>query len=56
MVNVIEETKDIDTLDAQEVMVSLKAFEQKLERHADAATERAFQSLSVNPRERSSTA
>ena len=55
IVNVIEETKDTDTLDAQEVTTSLRAFEQRLGRHADAATERAFQSLSINPKEGSST-
>ncbi|XP_048432768.1 uncharacterized protein LOC125473660 [Pyrus x bretschneideri] len=50
-----KETKDTDTFDAQEVTASLRVFEQKLERHDDAAIKRAFQSLSINPREGSST-
>lgn len=54
IVNIIEETKDIGTLDAQEVMASLKAFKRRFERHVDAATKRVFKSLSVNPRNGSS--
>lgn len=54
IVNIIEETKDTGTLDAQEIMASLKAFERRLERRVDAATKRAFNSLSVNPRDGSS--
>ncbi|CAN6688476.1 unnamed protein product [Malus baccata var. baccata] len=48
IVSVIEETKDIDTLNVQDVMVSLRAFDQKLERHADGATEKVFQSLNIS--------
>ncbi|KAM2281063.1 hypothetical protein ACFX1S_041706 [Malus domestica] len=47
IVSVIEETKDIETLSVQDLMASLRAFDQRLERHADSATEKAFQSLSV---------
>ncbi|KAM1079184.1 hypothetical protein ACFX2B_013776 [Malus domestica] len=47
IVSVIEETKDTDTLNVQDVMASLRAFDQRLERHADSATEKAFQSLNI---------
>ncbi|XP_068328040.1 uncharacterized protein [Pyrus communis] len=42
IVSVIEETKDIETLSVQDVMASLRAFDQRLERHADFAPEKAF--------------
>ncbi|KAM2280970.1 hypothetical protein ACFX1S_041627 [Malus domestica] len=47
IMSVIEETKDIDTLSVQDVLASLNAFDQRLERHADGATEKAFQSLNI---------
>ncbi|XP_018504975.2 uncharacterized protein LOC108867808 [Pyrus x bretschneideri] len=47
IMSVIEETKDIETLSVQDVMTSLRAFGQRLERHADFAPEKAFQSLNV---------
>ncbi|KAM1485555.1 hypothetical protein TB1_036396 [Malus domestica] len=47
IVSVIEETKDTETLSVQEVMASLRAFDQRLERHADSAPEKAFQTLNV---------
>ncbi|XP_068313697.1 uncharacterized protein [Pyrus communis] len=47
IVSVIEETKDIETLSVQDVIASLRAFGQRLERHADFAPEKAFQSLNV---------
>ncbi|KAM1093977.1 hypothetical protein FF1_009032 [Malus domestica] len=47
IVSVIEETKDTETLSVQDVMASLRAFDQRLERHADSAPEKAFQSLNV---------
>ncbi|KAM2591021.1 hypothetical protein TB2_043472 [Malus domestica] len=47
IVTVIEETKDTDTLSVQDVMASLRAFDQRLERHSDGATEKAFQSLKI---------
>ncbi|CAN6586525.1 unnamed protein product [Malus baccata var. baccata] len=46
-VSVIEETKDIETLSLQDMMASLRAFDQRLERHLDSTIEKAFQSLSV---------
>ena len=47
----IEETKDTDTISVQEVVGSLKSHEQRLQRHADYGSEKAFSSLSINPRE-----
>ncbi|KAB2600103.1 hypothetical protein D8674_010374 [Pyrus ussuriensis x Pyrus communis] len=47
IVSVIEETKDTETLSVQDVMASLRAFDQRLDRHADFALEKAFQSLNV---------
>ncbi|KAM0969390.1 hypothetical protein COP2_018032 [Malus domestica] len=47
IVSVIEETKDTDTLSVQDVMASLRAFDQRLERHSDGATEKAFRSLNI---------
>ena len=45
IVSVIEETKDTETLSGQDVMASLRDFDQRLGRHADFAPEKAFQSL-----------
>ncbi|KAB2610770.1 hypothetical protein D8674_018802 [Pyrus ussuriensis x Pyrus communis] len=45
------ETKDTDTISVQEVVGSLKSHEQRLQRHADYGSEKAFSSLSINPRE-----
>ncbi|CAN6688423.1 unnamed protein product [Malus baccata var. baccata] len=47
IVSVIEETKNTETLSVQDVMASLRAFDQRLERHADFTPEKAFQSLNV---------
>ncbi|KAM1395176.1 hypothetical protein ACFX2F_031133 [Malus domestica] len=47
IVSVIEKTKDTDTLSVQDVMTSLRAFDQRLERHADETTAKAFQSLNI---------
>ncbi|CAN6694158.1 unnamed protein product [Malus baccata var. baccata] len=47
IVSVIEKTKDTDTLSVQDVMNSLRAFDQRLERHADKTIEKAFQSLNI---------
>ncbi|KAK2987979.1 hypothetical protein RJ640_011242 [Escallonia rubra] len=41
---VIEETKDLSTLSVQEVMASLKSYEQRMARHTEKAVESAFQS------------
>ncbi|CAL8166844.1 unnamed protein product [Prunus armeniaca] len=53
---VIEETKDIETIGVQEVIGSLKSHEQRLQRHTEKLTEKAFSSLSVNPKEQSNVA
>ncbi|KAK2969370.1 hypothetical protein RJ640_000642 [Escallonia rubra] len=44
IIAVIEETKDLSTLSVQEVMASLKSYEQRLARHTEKAVESAFQS------------
>ncbi|KAK2981144.1 hypothetical protein RJ640_028510 [Escallonia rubra] len=44
IVAVIEETKDLSTLSVQEVMASLKSYEQRMARHSEKAVESAFQS------------
>ncbi|CAN6694238.1 unnamed protein product [Malus baccata var. baccata] len=44
------EFEDIDVIEVQEVVASLKSFAQRLERHSENKTERAFASLSVNPK------
>ncbi|KAM0973674.1 hypothetical protein ACFX2C_016966 [Malus domestica] len=48
--SVIEHSRDIDVIEVQEVVASLKSFAQRLERHSENKTERAFASLSVNPK------
>jgi hypothetical protein len=48
--SVIEHSRDIDVIEVQEVVASLKSFAQRLERHNENKTERAFASLSVNPK------
>ncbi|CAL2226909.1 unnamed protein product [Prunus armeniaca] len=45
---VIEQTKDIETIEVQEVITALRGFAQRLDRHAESTTERAFSSMSVN--------
>lgn len=51
IIAVIEETKDISKLSFQELMGSLKSFEQRLSRHSEKAVESAFQSkLSLESR------
>ncbi|CAL2258981.1 unnamed protein product [Prunus armeniaca] len=47
---VIEHSKDLDVIEVQEVVASLKSFELRLDRHSENKTERAFASLSVNPK------
>ncbi|KAK3007967.1 hypothetical protein RJ639_014055 [Escallonia herrerae] len=44
IIAVIEETKDLSTLSVQEVMASLKSYEQRMARHTQKAVESAFQS------------
>ncbi|CAN6555675.1 unnamed protein product [Malus baccata var. baccata] len=48
--SVIEHSRDIDVIEVQEVVASLKSFVQRLERHNENKTERAFASLSMNPK------
>ncbi|KAI5325092.1 hypothetical protein L3X38_034166 [Prunus dulcis] len=47
---VIEHSKDLDVIEVQEVIASLKSFELRLDRHSENKIERAFASLSVNPK------
>ncbi|CAL8993586.1 unnamed protein product [Prunus brigantina] len=44
---VIEHSKDLETLEVQEVVASLKSFELRLDRHTENSTEKAFSSLNV---------
>ncbi|KAK3006696.1 hypothetical protein RJ639_017590 [Escallonia herrerae] len=44
IIAVIEETKGLSTLSVQEVMASLKSYEQRMTRHTEKAVESAFQS------------
>ncbi|CAL8161609.1 unnamed protein product [Prunus armeniaca] len=44
---VIEQTKDMDAIEVQEVVATLKAFEQRFERHYENTVEKAFASMSV---------
>lgn len=46
--SVIEHSKDLDEIEVQEVVASLKSFELRLDRHSVDKTEKAFASLSVN--------
>ncbi|CAL9019344.1 unnamed protein product [Prunus brigantina] len=46
--SVIEHSRDLDTIEVQEVVASLKGFAQRLERHTEHKTEKTFASLSVN--------
>ncbi|KAI5324558.1 hypothetical protein L3X38_033631 [Prunus dulcis] len=39
---VIENTKDLDTIDAQDEVAILKGYEQRLDRHGENGTEKAF--------------
>ncbi|KAM2961184.1 hypothetical protein FF1_030791 [Malus domestica] len=48
--SVIEHSKDLDVIEVQEVVASLKSFELRIDRHSENKTERAFASLSVNPK------
>ncbi|CAL8097188.1 unnamed protein product [Prunus armeniaca] len=48
---VIEQTKDIETIEVQEVIAALREFAQHLDMHAESTTQRAFSSMNVNPKE-----
>ncbi|XP_020417837.1 uncharacterized protein LOC109948602 [Prunus persica] len=45
---VIEQTKDIEMIEVQEVIAALRGFAQRLDRHAENTTEKAFSSMSIN--------
>ncbi|XP_034208077.1 uncharacterized protein LOC117621618 [Prunus dulcis] len=45
--SVIKHSKDLDTLEVQEVVASLKIFELILDRHTENSTERAFTSMNI---------
>lgn len=47
---VIENTKDLDTIDAQDVIAILKGYEQRLDRHGERSMEKAFASLKFAPK------
>ncbi|XP_021800331.1 uncharacterized protein LOC110744651 [Prunus avium] len=52
---VIEETKDTESIGVQEVIGSLKSHEQRLLRHNERVTEKAFYSLNVGSKDQSNT-
>ncbi|KAM1057955.1 hypothetical protein ACFX2A_031837 [Malus domestica] len=43
----IENTKDLETIDAQDVVAILKGYEQRLDRHVKSSMEKAFASLNI---------
>ncbi|KAI5332341.1 hypothetical protein L3X38_022470 [Prunus dulcis] len=43
----IENTKDLDTVDAQDVVAILKGYEHRLDKHGENGTEKAFTSLNI---------
>ncbi|XP_070668404.1 uncharacterized protein [Malus domestica] len=45
--SIIEETKDLDSIEVQEVIATLKGYEQRLNMHSENLAEKAFASLSV---------
>ncbi|CAN6723937.1 unnamed protein product [Malus baccata var. baccata] len=50
IVAVIENTRDLETVDVQDVVATLKGYEQRIERHSENSTKNAFASLSITPR------
>ncbi|CAN6678096.1 unnamed protein product [Malus baccata var. baccata] len=50
IVAVIENTRDLETFDVQDVVAVLKGYEQWIERHSENDTKKAFSSLSIAPR------
>ena len=48
---VIEQTKDIETIEVQEVLAALRGFAQRLDRHAESTTEKAFSSMSITKKD-----
>ncbi|XP_009356290.2 uncharacterized protein LOC103947158 [Pyrus x bretschneideri] len=51
--SIIKETKDLDSIEVQEVIGTLKGYEQRLNMHSDSLVEKAFTSLSVTDRDSS---
>nr|XP_028952473.1 uncharacterized protein LOC114822304 [Malus domestica] len=49
--SVIENTKDLDTVDVQDVVPILKGNEQRIDRHDEIHTEKAFVSLNIAPKQ-----
>ncbi|CAN6715063.1 unnamed protein product [Malus baccata var. baccata] len=49
--SVIENTKDLDTVDVQDVVAILKTYKQRIDRHDEAHTEKAFVSLNITPKQ-----
>ncbi|CAN6721449.1 unnamed protein product [Malus baccata var. baccata] len=49
--SVIENTKDLDTVDVQDVVAILKGYEQRIDRHDEIHTEKAFVSLNIAPKQ-----
>ncbi|CAN6713113.1 unnamed protein product [Malus baccata var. baccata] len=47
---VIENTKDLDTIDAHDVVDILKGYEQRLDRHGESSIEKAFASFNIAPK------
>ncbi|KAM2097560.1 hypothetical protein ACFX1R_021090 [Malus domestica] len=50
IVVVIENTRDLETVDVQDVVASLKGYEQRIERHSEDRNEKALASLRIAPR------
>ncbi|CAN6716961.1 unnamed protein product [Malus baccata var. baccata] len=50
IVAVIENTRNLETVDVQHVVATLKGYEQRIERHSENSPEKAFASLSIAPR------
>ncbi|BBH07158.1 multidrug resistance-associated protein 9 [Prunus dulcis] len=53
--SVIEHSRDLDVIEVQEVVASLKSFAQRLERHHENKTEKAFASLSIDSKSAKAT-
>ncbi|KAI5352997.1 hypothetical protein L3X38_005889 [Prunus dulcis] len=53
--SVIEHSRDLDAIEVQEVVASLKSFAQRLERHHENKTEKAFASLSIDTKSAKAT-
>ncbi|CAN6551624.1 unnamed protein product [Malus baccata var. baccata] len=47
---VIENTRDLDTVNVHDVVATLKGYEQRIERHSENSSEKAFASLSIAPK------